>query len=226
VQQALAVRRPPRAGRRSQKERLFEALRQEILALGLKPGQVIVEAEIARRFRVSKTPVREALALLQQHGLVAALARRGYLVTTVTVTDLHDMFEVRVALEGAAAELAASRMTAEELAQLEALTRPPQELLRRVAGHPDRKTMQALLDYNRRFHLTIARASRNERLARLVERSLDEMMRPIAIGYPADEHGEIVAAFRTGDPARARAAVVEHILMTQERVLKREGLRS
>ena len=85
---------------------------------------------------------------------------------------------------------------------------------------------QALLDYNRRFHLAIARASRNERLARLVERSLDEMMRPIATGYPADQHGAIVAAFRTGDPARARAAVVDHILMTQERVLKREGLRS
>jgi len=185
------VSRAPRAGRRSQKERVFEAL-----------------------------------ALLQQHGLVAALARRGYLVTTVTVTDLHDMFEVRVALEGAAAELAASRMTAEELAHLDALTRPPQALLRRVTGHPDRATMQALLDYNRRFHLAIARASRNERLARLVERSLDEMMRPIATGYPADEHGAIVAAFRTGDPARARAAVVDHILMTQERVLKREGLRS
>ena len=215
-----------RAGRRSQKECVFEALRQEILALGLKPGQVVVEAEIARRFRVSKTPVREALALLQQHGLVAALARRGYLVTTVTVTDLHDMFEVRVALEGAAAELAASRMTPEELAHLDALTRPPQALLRRVTGQPDRTTMQALLDYNRRFHLAIARASRNERLARLVERSLDEMMRPIATGYPADEHGAIVAAFRTGDPARARAAVVDHILMTQERVLKREGLRS
>jgi len=221
------VSRALRAGRRSQKERVFEALRQEILALGLKPGQVVVEAEIARRFRVSKTPVREALALLQQHGLVAALARRGYLVTTVTVTDLHDMFEVRVALEGAAAELAASRMTAEELAHLDALTRPPQALLRRrVTGQPDRATMQALLDYNRRFHLAIARASRNERLARLVERSLDEMMRPIATGYPADEHGAIVAAFRTGDPARARAAVVDHILMTQERVLKREGLRS
>jgi len=220
------VSRALRAGRRSQKECVFEALRQEILALGLKPGQVVVEAEIARRFRVSKTPVREALALLQQHGLVAALARRGYLVTTVTVTDLHDMFEVRVALEGAAAELAASRMTPEELAHLDALTRPPQALLRRVTGHPDRTTMQALLDYNRRFHLAIARASRNERLARLVERSLDEMMRPIATGYPADEHGAIVAAFRTGDPARARAAVVDHILMTQERVLKREGLRS
>jgi len=50
--------------------------------------------------------------------------------------------------------------------------------------------VQALLDYNRRFHLTLARASRNERLARLIERTLDEMMRPIAIGYPADEHGE------------------------------------
>jgi DNA-binding GntR family transcriptional regulator len=211
---------------RSQKDRLYRRLRQDILTLALRPGQIVVEAEIARRFRVSRSPVREALTMLQQDGLVEAIARRGYLVPSVTMSDVRDLFELRVALEGAAAELAAVRMTPAELERMDALTRPPQTLLRAVKDHPDRKTMQTLLDYNRQFHLTIARASRNPRLAFLIERVLDDMMRMIASGYIADEHGEIVAAFRRGDGQQARQAVTNHILMTQERVLKGEGLRS
>jgi DNA-binding GntR family transcriptional regulator len=200
---------------RSKKERIYQALRHEILTLALTPGRVLVEGGLARRFAASKTPVREALACLEQDGLVEALPRRGYLVTPITVRDLHELFELRAALEGAAAELAATRITADELRRLERLLVPPQTL---VAG----RVLRRFLDRNRQFHLVIARASRNERLARLVARTIDEMARLIAIGYETGHHAEIVAALRSGDARRARAAVVDHILLTQERVLKHE----
>lgn len=204
-----------RGGGRSKKERVYHALRREILTLALAPGQVLVEGAVARRFGVSKTPVREALALLQQDGLVETLPRRGYLVTGITVRDVHELFEVRAALEGAAAELAATRITPAELTELEALLVPPQASV-------DRQALRRHLEGNRRFHVGIARASRNQRLTRLVGRTLDEMTRLIAMGYETGEHAELIAALRSGDGHRARAALVNHILVTQERVLKRE----
>ncbi len=209
----------------SQKDRVYRRLRREILTLGLAPGQLVVENDLARRFGVSKTPVREALARLEQDGLVDVLPRRGYLVTTVTAAGVHEVFEVRAALEGAAAELAATRMTADELARLESLTNPREALLRESDDRLDHRAIERLLDYNRAFHLTIARAAQNSRLLRLVERALDDSMRLIAIGYVADEHEAIMAALRSGDPTRARTAMVDHVLMTQERVLKGEALR-
>lgn len=209
---------------RSQKERIYRALRQDILAMVLPPGRVLVESQLAGRFRVSKTPVREALALLEQDGLVEILPRRGVLVTAVTVHDVHEMFELRIALEGAAAQLAAARITPEELERLEALVRQSQAL---PAGGSsprptDRKVLQRVLEGNREFHLTIARASGNARLVRLVERTLDDMMRLIAIGYEVGQHVEILAALRTGDGEQARAIMASHVRTTLESVLKRE----
>jgi len=204
-----------RGGGRSKKERVYHALRREILTLTLAPGQVLVEGAVARRFGGSKTPVREALALLQQDGLVESLPRRGYLVTGITVRDVHELCEVRAALEGAAAELAATRITPAELTELEALLVPPQASV-------DGKTLRRHLEGNRRFHVAIARASGNQRLTRLVGRTLDEMTRLIAMGYETGEHAELIAALRSGDGHRARAALVNHILVTRERVLKRE----
>jgi len=212
----VPMRPSPRRRTRSKKERLYHALRREILTLALAPGRLLVEGEVARRFRTSKTPVREALACLEQDGLVETLPRRGYLVTPVTVRDVHELFEVRAALEGAAAELAASRITAAELAELDRL----------MAGRPDGtapgRAVRRGLDRNQQFHLTIARASRNERLTRLVERTLGEMTRLIALGYETGQHAEIMEALRSGDGPRARGAVRDHILLTQDRVLKRE----
>jgi len=208
---------------RSQKERIYRALRQDVLTLALPPGRLLVESQLAGRFRVSKTPVREALALLEQDGLVEIVPRRGVLVTAVTVRDVRELFELRMALEGAAAQLAAGRITGEDLQRLETLIAQSQEAL--AEGPPrlgDRKVLKRLLDTNREFHLTVARASGNARLARLVERTVDEMTRLIAIGYEVGQHVEIVAALRTGDGEQARAIMVNHVRTTLESVLKRE----
>jgi DNA-binding GntR family transcriptional regulator len=209
---------------RSQKARVYRALRQDILTLALPPGRMLVESQLARRFRVSKTPVREALALLDQEGLVEIMPRRGILVTAITVRDVREMFELRMALEGAAAQLAATRITAAEFERLEALVRQSRAALADApAVRPtDRKVLKRLLDTNREFHLTIARASGNARLVRLVERTLDDMMRLIAIGYEIGEHVEILAALRTGDGEQARAMMINHVRTTLESVLKRE----
>ncbi len=200
---------------RSKKEQVYRALRQDILTLVLRPGVVLVESALARRFRAGRTTVREALALLQQDGLLAAMPRRGYLVAGITVSDVQELFEVRLVLESAAAQLAASRITAEELDRLATLADPPDTVV-------EPRIMRRFLDRNREFHLGIARATRNARLVRLVERTLDEMTRLVAIAYETGEHLQVLEALRSGDERRAGAAMANHVLMTRERVLKRE----
>lgn len=199
---------------RSEKDRVYSKLRKDILTLSLTPRELLVESALARRFGVSKTPIREALAILQRDGLVEALPRKGYLVTPITVDDVHELFEVRAALEGAAAELAATKITEEELDYLARLRPPPAAT--RTTG------LEKFLDYNREFHLTVARATRNARLAQLIEQTTDEMSRAIAASYEIGEHTHIIDALRAGDPARARTAMVEHIHASQARALKRE----
>ena len=212
----MTSKRRRAAGRGSKKLRIYQTLRQEILALALPPGAVLVEAALAHRFAVSKAPIREALVLLQQDGLVESLPRKGYLVTAITMSHTRELIEVRAILDGAAAELAATRITPAEITFLESLQFPA-EL------PPDPKATKRYMDLNRQFHVTIARASRNTRLAQLVERAVDEMARLFVPGFLKAEHGEIIEALRRGDAAKARAAAVHHILMTQDRVLKREA---
>lgn len=135
----------------SEKKRIYLELRKDILTLSLPPRELLVESALARRFSVSKAPVREALAILQRDGLVDALPRKDYLVTPITVSDVHELFELRVALEGTAAELAATKITEEELEYLESL-KPPASA-NRGSG------LNKFLDYNRKFHLAVARTS-------------------------------------------------------------------
>ena len=200
----------------SKTERIYQALRGEILMMVLPPGTILVENALAARFGASKTPIGEALALLQQDRLVESLPRKGYLVTAVTVDDQRELIELRAALDGAAAELAARRITPHDLETLERLVLPAEPSL-------DTRAVKRHVDMNRKFHVAVARVSGNQRLAELVGRLVDETVRLFAPGFHMGEHQQIIEALRSGDGARARATAVNHILMTQDRVRKREA---
>lgn len=184
-------------------------LRDAILTCRLAPGAVLNERELAEQLGVSKTPVREALSLLNHEGLVQILPRQAYVVSPITVRDVHESFDLRVILECAAAELAAARITDEELARLDAI----------VSGEAAAEPLAATLDRNVDFHTLIARASGNERLTQLIERLLGEMPRLITVGYVMGEHEQVMKALRERSPVRARAAMREHILTVKEKAL-------
>ena len=84
----------------------------------LKGGTILNERDLAKQLGVSKTPVRETLTVLDHEGLVRTLPRKGYLVTPLTVQDVHNFFDLRVILESAAVELAVTRMTDDQFASL------------------------------------------------------------------------------------------------------------
>jgi DNA-binding GntR family transcriptional regulator len=191
---------------RSQKQRIYAELRKEILTFTINPQELLVESVVANRFGVSKAPVREALAILQRDGLIVSLPRKGYLVTPVTFRDVLELFELRTILEGAAVEIAATKISERTLRYLEDL-RP------KAATTPD------FLSYDSEFHTVIARESQNLRLAQLIEQTVDQTARTIAVTADFGEHATIVEAMRAGDAARARAAMITHIRKEQARTV-------
>lgn len=201
-------------------DQAYAQLREEIITCALRPGADIGEQELAARLSMSKTPVREALARLTLEGLVEAFPRRGYRVTPVTVKDITDIFTVRKALECVAAELAAVRMTEEELDNLEAVSR-------QTYGQDRTLPVLEFVAANNRFHADIALGARVPRLHALITGYLEECTRLFHMGATIrdvtpeteEDHSRIVAALRARDPVAARDAIGVHTENTRRGLL-------
>ncbi|MDO5640832.1 MAG: GntR family transcriptional regulator [Paracoccus sp. (in: a-proteobacteria)] len=190
-------------------ERIYLALRQDIMRCEIAPGTTLDAAGIAGRYGVSKTPVRDAMQKLAGDGLVAILPRSGYRVAPITLQAVHEILDLRTAIGPHAARQAAHYATPAEIAELRLI-------LRDYAAPLDIGAMQQVA---RRFHLAIARCSRNRRLVALSENLFDELERllrfaidfSVKAGQHSGEHGALVDAIETGDGETAAAIEQAHI---------------
>lgn len=208
----LSDKRPP-----SLTEQVYDLLRADILTCALEPGQELNEADLADRFGMSKTPVREALANLRQEGLVRTFPRRGYQVTPITFNDMNELFDIRTILEAGAAEIACRRLTPEAIAGLKSLADV-------IYSHSEQPSLRPFIDANRNFHLAIAQATGNTRLTDILARQIDALERFFYLGArlrdvsgeTTSSHHRIVEVLATGDPVQARAIVIEHNEQTRQ----------
>jgi len=202
-------------------ERAYVRLRQEILTCDLAPGQVVSERELARRYEMSKTPIREALSQVCHDGLMQRLPGRGYMVAPITVKDIQDIFDLRLILELAAAKRAAENPSPKQIAALKELAG--------VRYNPDdRESHIAFLQTNRTFHLTLAEATGNQRLVDSLEELLIEMDRIFHLGLRlrdssdemVREHQEVVAALEIGDVEAIQDSITRQIIASRDRVME------
>lgn len=209
-----------RKTRSSRGESLVEHVRrlilEDIIQVRMRPGTLLQLTELAERYGVSRTPVREALALLERQGLVSAIAFKGYLVKGIEPGDVRDVYLVRKVVEGAAAELAATRISNEQLEHLREV-RPTQ--LEKMSLEYD--------DYARDFHREIVVASGSARLLAIFEDVYNDVRRIqyAGVGNPRpdlihEEHIAIVDALAEGDAAKARSLMEEHIDSIRVRALE------
>jgi DNA-binding GntR family transcriptional regulator len=198
-----------------------ERLRGEIGSGALAPGTRLRQVEVAERFGVSTTPVREAFHLLQREGLVRIDAHRGATVFVPTAADLRECYEIRIPLEALAAAKAAERFRDQDAAELEAM-------LDEMRDTADPERYVAL---NQRFHSTLYALADRPRLARLIADLRDATNAYLHIyattglaSEPLDaEHREILAACKARDPQRAAQAVERHLAHSVEHVTSQLG---
>ena len=210
------VRRVDRASpsvvRITRAEELRLQLADEIVRGALPPGASLDETDLARRFSVSRTPVREALRQLAASGLVDSQAHRGAVVARPSVERLTGMFEAMAELEALCAGLAAERMSPTERHRLEAV----HEELRLLshAGNPER-----FHEVNERFHNTIYAGSQNDYIAEItlatrvrVQPFRRAQFRNLGrLAKSQAEHDRVVVAILRGDKTGAASAMRAHI---------------
>lgn len=198
---------------------VYEQLKNAIISGEIKPGEILNEAVLAEKYGMGKTPTREALLLLANEDFLDSMPRVGYVVSRLTTKDLLEIFFLRMVLETEAIGLAAERITAEELAQLEKNNKQEKKIFLEKPAQASEQAHQL----NREFHATIARASGNSRLEKIIQSLINDLERALSFDpYNADpsQHAEIINSLKAHDKARAQESMRAHITETRLRILK------
>jgi DNA-binding GntR family transcriptional regulator len=198
-----------------------ELIRNAIVEGRLEPGRRLKEEELARELGISRTPIREALLILQAEGLVTATPNRGAIVRVHDVEELDDLYELRALLEGHASRRAATRITGEQLELLRASCR-------RFAAVDD-DDLNGLVRENLFFHEAILELAGSTRLASMVGKVIklplvynsyrwySREQKRISTEY----HRMIVEAFAAGDPDTAELKMREHVFEARKVLVAR-----
>lgn len=194
------------------REVVSETLREAIVEGVLKPGERLMEIQIAEELGVSRTPVREAIRKLELEGFVVMIPRRGAYVADLTLKDITDVFEIRTALDVLAAGLAAERITDDELEQLE-------RMIVEICGYIDEGNMDKIVEADSMYHDLLYKASRNDRLVGIINNLREQLtrFRSISMHYPGrlkntwEEHRRLLEAIAQRNVKLARQIAREHL---------------
>jgi DNA-binding GntR family transcriptional regulator len=200
----------------SLREKVAQEMRKGILSGRFQPGMRLIEERLAEDLGVSRNPIREAIRTLTSEGLVEVTARRGAVVASLSNEEADELLEVRAALEGANARLAARRRDANILARLS-------KILDKGSTAADEGRLQDLPGLNDQFHTELAQAGHNRILADLIK-SLRDRSTPLfrQAGVAATrrswaEHEAILRAVIAGDAELASLLAHRHVLSAGKR---------
>lgn len=197
------------------KVKIFRQLRRSIIMGHRRPGERLDIDDLASRFETSVTPVRDALQMLSQEGLVMIRPRSGYFVASITLKQLRDMLELRKVLELAAIERAVLRITPEQIASLRTVH----------AGYTgdDDESYDRYTDENRRFHYLVALAGGNMELAEMIGHLHDRLARFMVLRHAGKSqeitHARIVDALEAHEIDLARQSLLEDIETSKDAIL-------
>ncbi len=198
--------------------RIYSLMRNDIISCDLAPGASVSEAELCARYKVSRTPVREACRRLQEEGLLQIVPFRGYFISPLTIEEYRSLNEMQLVLDPAAAAMAAERASDEQIANIE-------RWANYVYHAGQKKSYETFLEWNSNFHIEIAQASGNEIM---VEMTVNLQTRLIRYFYLVismssygkelvEEHQAMMRAIRSRKPEQARDRATEHVIRTIER---------
>lgn len=203
-------------------DQAFEMIKRLIIRCDLRPGNEVTEAQLSVLTGLGKAPIRAALARLSQRGLVFSVQRRGYRIAPITVRDITNIYQLRLFIEPQIARLAAEKVIPPDVV----------ERLRDLAAagyeKEDGDSTSDFLDKNRRFHLSIAQLTGNDRLIKLMEQLFEEMDRLFYVGLSIRnrssemrrEHQALIDAIINGEAERAEKVAAAEITTSQKMVIE------
>lgn len=202
------------------REKIVETVRQAIINGHLPPGTRVAEPELADKFGISRTPIREAFRQLESEGFITVVPRKGAVVASFSEKDISDFYDIKMVLEGYAARCAARRLTEKDIARMEAVNR-------QMETAAAKKDIRKVFSLHNEFHDVFLAASGNEKLKALVDNMVMQFQRfrillsmPGRIEGSIRQHWEIIEAFRKKNAALAASLVEKNAVYGKEILLK------
>lgn len=200
------------------REVVYRALRQDILSCSLSPGQSLHEVDLAARFGVSKSPIRDALIRLEVDRLITVTPRKSYRVAPVSLADAEELFQFRSMMEEAAVRLTSSAADQKHLASLD-----------RFRRLKDWRGTGGFVAYNREFHVALAKLCPNRRIGAATQDLVEQFDRLVILSVSVidnrdmdklvAEHVAIIDAVQACNGRRSARLLSEHIGKARKRVI-------
>jgi DNA-binding GntR family transcriptional regulator len=205
----------------TESQRVYEELKLDIVTCKLSPGTSISELEMCQRYNASRTPVRDACRRLGDESLMQMIPFRGYSITPLTIEEYRNLHELQAVVEPAVAAMAAERASQEQLKEIEGWASYEYNV-------GQQNSYYTFLEWNKRFHISIAAATRNRSLLEIVTNAQTRLMRYYYLVIVMDsygpqlvsEHRELVRALRLGNADLARQRASDHLENTVKRSMK------
>jgi DNA-binding GntR family transcriptional regulator len=196
-------------------ERAYQFIKNKIIALELSMNEQIVEAQIVKQMGISRTPVRAALKRLHYEGLVNIIPNKGAFVTQPTYKEVKDVFECKMYLETHAIKIACSKITQEDIEELE-------KLIDEEKVTHENRDLKRFIDINYKFHMIIAKATQNQYFEKYISELMnksnihliffdDFRITPLEEAEAYREHRRILDALKEGNEEKCIKEMSKHI---------------
>lgn len=202
------MRRKPIERHQTLREKILETIRDAILKGNMKPGERVSEPDLAERFGISRTPIREAFRQLESEGYLQVIPRKGAVVASLSERDIEEFYAIKIILEGFAARMAAENLTPKDIERLESIN----ERLQQIAAEGDVKNFFRV---HNEFHEVFIKAAGNEKLYEMITQlvmrfkrlRLASLSQPGRMEISVEEHRNMIQAFKNHDGDRADSLV-------------------
>ncbi len=189
------------------REKIVETIRSAIVSGQLPAGTRVAEPDLADKFGISRTPIREAFRQLESEGFITVIPRKGAIVASLSPRDIAEFYDLKAVLEGYAARSAVEKLTEKDVAKMDALNQ-------QMANAAARREVRKVLALHNEFHEVFLAACGNEKLQTIVQNLVRQFQRfrlilamPGRIEGIIEQHREIVEAFRKRDAALVESLV-------------------
>lgn len=198
------------------RHKAYEKIKELILFLDFKPGQKIVETEIAERLKIGRTPVREALLMLENEKLVICGEKKGFAVRNLSISEMKEYFKMRMLMEHFAIPLIVERITLSEIKALE----------KNITKAVESRKLRDIIRYETQFHEILYKATKSEIFIETISALVDKFQWLRAIGLSAEQgareslndHRRILDAIVNKDEKRLKKLIEEHLQHAEEKV--------